>query len=151
MSAQDDIPDARISPDQQAVVDRFLLEAVSDYKYDRIDLTLKKGANINTQDDKGFTPLMRAVNLGDAYAVKFILARGPDPFVRDKYNRTAFDLLPNVRDVSVRNQMTDAMLAALPDAKRPAFVQPAPQKTQETPVTTPAEQGASRLRKPFNP
>jgi ankyrin repeat protein len=155
---QDDILDTRITPDQQAVVDRFLLDAVNDYKYDRIDLTLKKGANIDARDDKGLTPLMRAINLGDIYGVKFILARGPDLFVRDKYNRNAFDLLPYVQDSNTRNQMTDAMLSALPDGKRgylsKTFGQEAqvPQKPAETPPDTGSDAGnAASRRKTFNP
>lgn len=149
---QDDIPDTRISPDQQAVVDRFLLDAVNDYKYDRIDLTLKKGANIDARDDKGLTPLMRAINLGDIYGVKFLLARGPDLFVRDKYSRTAFDLLPYVQDNNTRNQMTDAMLSALPDGKRGMLSQALQQQQPaETPPAPVKPQGTTAGRKTFNP
>lgn len=147
---QDDIPDTRISPDQQAVVDRFLLDAVNDYKYDRIVLTLQKGANIDARDDKGLTPLMRAINLGDIYGVKFLLARGPDLFVRDKYNRTAFDLLPYVQDNNARNQMTDAMLAALPDGKR-GMLSPALQQQKPAEPPPAAGNAASGRRKTFNP
>lgn len=111
----DNIPDVKISPDQQRVTDQFLLSAVAEYNNDRILLCLRKGADINCRDGDGTTPLMKAVSLAHLSMVKLLLAQKPDMFRKDRWDRTAFDLAKNISDYNSRNQIIDALLSALPD------------------------------------
>ena len=51
---------------------------------------LARGAEMNTRDMHGWTALMKAVALGDDSAVRFLLAAGADPEVRNTANQTAW-------------------------------------------------------------
>ncbi|MGB7208946.1 MAG: ankyrin repeat domain-containing protein [Pyrinomonadaceae bacterium] len=72
-----------------------LMAAASD-KY-IMELILKNGANPNSRDNQGETPLM-AVVLGAAYddskmgRVKLLIEKGADPNAKDKNGRTALDI-----------------------------------------------------------
>lgn len=102
----------------QKALDAVLYDAVNDYAYDRIDLAVRKGANINSKHENNLTPLMAAVNKGSDYLVGRVLKNNPDLFLRDKWGRTAFDLAKNLSDGSTRSKIIGAMLEALPDRIR---------------------------------
>ena len=50
------------------------------------------GANINSQDGKGYTPLHHAVINNDERMVKHLLIRGANKFIKDHNNLTPYDL-----------------------------------------------------------
>lgn len=104
--------------EDQKVLDRILFDAVGEYAYDRIDLALRKGADIDAQHENGYTPLMLAVSKGSDYLVGRALKGGPDLFVRDQWNRTAFEIAKTVGDSTARGKIMDALLNALPDRIR---------------------------------
>ena len=62
---------------------------------DIITLYLKYQANPNLQDDDGQTPLHRAVQHNDIAIVRLLLKAGADHTIRDKWNRTAKDVIEN--------------------------------------------------------
>jgi len=102
----------------QKVLDRLLYDAVNDYAYDRIDLAVRKGANIDSQHENGFTPLMAAINKNSDYLVGRVLKNRPNLFVRDQWQRTAFDIARNISDSNTRGKIITAMLETLPDRIR---------------------------------
>lgn len=110
--------DDKFSDEQAKIVDALLLQAVEQADYQRIDLCLQKGADIDTRNDRGRTPLMMAVWLDNPTLVQFLLARQPSLFLKDNSNKNAFDLLANVSDVTKRQKITNILLQALPDHVR---------------------------------
>jgi ankyrin repeat protein len=114
-----------ISEDQKKVVDAMLLEAVESVNYERIDLCLAKGADIDTRNANGRTPLMMAVWKDDAELVAYVLGKNPALFLKDSGGKSAFDLLPEVRDASVRDEIGTLLLQALPDHVRRKVSDPA--------------------------
>ena len=101
---------------QYKIANDALIEAVSERNTDRIDLCLKKGADINTRNAGGRTPLMMAVWFESPGLLEFILSKNPDLFLTDNSGRTAFDLLKEANNNTSRQKMTDILLAAMPDA-----------------------------------
>ncbi len=59
---------------------------------ERVKELLKKGADPNTQDEKGQTPLHIAASEGHVDVVKLLLVYGADPTVKDKDGKTPLDL-----------------------------------------------------------
>jgi ankyrin repeat protein len=117
---EQDIPD-----DQDKAVNRLLLESVETANYERISLCLKKGADINTRNAQGRTPLMLAVWHERPELAQFLLTRQPDLFLKDNGGKNAFDLIAEVREASRRESITDIMLRALPDRARRKGASPA--------------------------
>lgn len=153
-----DIPDAKISPEQQRVTDEFLLSAVSEYNHERILLCLKKGADINCKDGDGTTPLMKAAGMAHVSSVRLLLAQKPDMFRKDRWGRTAFDIAKNISDQNSRNLIIDAMLSALPDhARNPSMTaddvmrRAAEELTQQKGPDLAAPAGQQKPKKGFTP
>ncbi len=153
----DDIPDSKISQDQQEILDRFLLLAVTEKNYDRINICLKKGADINARNGDKRTPLMLAVSSGHTFLVQFVLGKGPDLLAKDKYGYTAFDFVQNT---SSRDEILNSMLNAFPDhirkaakGKDDALRMAEEEAAQKKPVVIEAPATASFRQKPkgFNP
>jgi hypothetical protein len=57
-----------------------------------IEDLLKQGADVNSADPTGYTPLMYAANLGLVENVKTLLANGADPTRKSRSGSTAFSL-----------------------------------------------------------
>ncbi len=106
--------------EQDKVTDRFLIEAVSAANTDRIDLCLKKGADINAKDSDGRTGLILAVQSAAPSLVRFLVKRNPNMFLRDNSGRNAYDHLRSISNYAARNEITDILLATLPDHARNA-------------------------------
>ncbi len=58
---------------------------------DTIKMLLKRGANINRKDAKGYTPLMMASAAGRKDIVLLLLNHGANPTLRTLKGHTAFD------------------------------------------------------------
>ncbi len=105
-----------VDPEQRRIVNENLLQAVEAYNSDLINLCLQKGADINTRNIDGRTPLMMAVWKDNTSLVRFILSKRPDLFLKDTTGKTAYDLIKNVTDADTKRAITLVMLQALPDA-----------------------------------
>ncbi|HYD17704.1 MAG TPA: ankyrin repeat domain-containing protein [Patescibacteria group bacterium] len=105
-----------IDPEQYRIVNENLLAAVEAWDADLINLTLRKGADINARGNNNRTPLMMAVWKDNPGMVRFILSKNPDLFLKDGDGKTAFDLLRSVNSADTRRTLTLIMLQALPDA-----------------------------------
>src|SRR2546425_378857 len=62
-----------------------------------VEALLRRGAQVNSKDEDGATPLMHASINGDPGLVKVLLEKGADPNARNKAGATA--LLWSVHDV----------------------------------------------------
>ena len=83
--------------DQAKVVDQLLLQAVESADGSRIDLCLRKGADIDARNGQGRTPLMLAIWHENPNLTEFILARKPSLFLKDNGGKSAFDHIADVR------------------------------------------------------
>ncbi|KAH9976584.1 ankyrin repeat-containing domain protein, partial [Lactifluus volemus] len=54
-----------------------------------VELSLKHGANPNTQDDVGLTPLHWAVLCGNKVCIRRLFEKGAEIHVKDNEGRTA--------------------------------------------------------------
>jgi len=70
----------------------YLHRAASAGDVKRVKELLEKGADPNTQDEKGRTPLYWAAYKGRVDVVKLLLERGADPNVKDGDGKTPLDL-----------------------------------------------------------
>jgi ankyrin repeat protein len=78
-----------------------LLPAMSDRFYDAIraddsrgvEQLLKDGANVNTKDSRGTTPLMYAAAVGSPEMMRPLIAAGADVNARNSFEATAFDVV----------------------------------------------------------
>lgn len=66
----------------------MLHEAVVMDRQDVFDFLLRQGADPNTRDRNGYTPLLKAAALGRVHMLKQLLALGINPFQRDPYGST---------------------------------------------------------------
>lgn len=105
-----------IDPEQRRIVNENLLAGVDAYNTDLINLCLQKGADINTRNADGRTPLMMAVWKDNPSLVRFILSKQPALFLKDNSGKTAYDLIKNVNNAEVKRTITMIMLQAMPDA-----------------------------------
>ncbi len=69
-----------------------LIEAVKDGDIGRVRVLIAKGANINTTDDKGGTPLHWAAYYGRKEIAKLLLMQGANLYQKDKYGLTPIDV-----------------------------------------------------------
>ncbi|PIO01245.1 hypothetical protein COT60_01450, partial [Candidatus Pacearchaeota archaeon CG09_land_8_20_14_0_10_30_9] len=53
------------------------------FNYGMVKLLVDKGAEINTKDTEGVTPLMDAVGLGSYETVNYLISKGADINVKD--------------------------------------------------------------------
>ena len=60
-----------------------LMEATTAYKADIIKILVENGANINAQDSRGCTALMRAAYIGFPELVTFLIDNGADKALKD--------------------------------------------------------------------
>ena len=68
-----------------------------------LNILLDLGANINSQDNKGFTSLHYAVMNNDERMVKHLLIRGADKFIKDKNNRNPYNLAVELNHHNIMN------------------------------------------------
>ncbi len=61
---------------------------------------LAHGAQVNTRNNKGVTPLMIAARTGNLQTVKLLLTHGADPNLKDNTGKTAADYARTERDLS---------------------------------------------------
>jgi ankyrin repeat protein len=105
-----------ISEAQQKIVDTNLISAVSSFDREKMELCLKKGADINARSSwNNRTPLMMAVAYGREDTVVFLLTRNPDLFLKDSEGKTVYEIVNEIRDSSVQKKINRLLLAALPD------------------------------------
>ena len=112
------MPEGRsISEMQQKIVDDNLISAVGTNDREKIELCLKKGADINARWEgwENRTPLMIATAYSRPDLVDFILTKNPDLFAKDKNGKSVFDLCEEVSDTATKKKINRALLAALPD------------------------------------
>ena len=65
--------------DKRNTEDKILLRAVFGSDYQTLQSAIAKGADVNTYDRIGLTPLLVAIYRGDIKAVELLLAAGADP------------------------------------------------------------------------
>jgi ankyrin repeat protein len=65
------------------------MEAVNAYKKDIILLLVENGANMNAQDNRGCTTLMRGAYIGYPELVKYLLEHGADKEILDNEGNKA--------------------------------------------------------------
>lgn len=65
-----------LSPEALAEADALLITAAGNGEKRRVQLLLSAGADVNTSDREGYTPVMRAAENGHLSVVKVLLAAG---------------------------------------------------------------------------
>ncbi|MDF3025583.1 MAG: hypothetical protein K0R10_2944 [Alphaproteobacteria bacterium] len=115
MAGEGDIND-NVNPEQRRIVNENLIAAVEAYDTDLINLCLQKGADINTRNANGRTPLMMAVWKDNPSLVRFILTKQPELFLKDNSGKTAYDLMQSANNAEVKRNITMIMLQAMPNA-----------------------------------
>ena len=86
-------------------------------------MLIKAGANVNTADNEGFTPLMRATLANNAEAVQMLISVGAKINISNNFDETALSQAnsPNIAQILVSNGADDRLktkLAQLANAKR---------------------------------
>lgn len=71
--------------------DISLQEAVSSGDADAVRTTVNGGADVNTPNSSGQTPIVLAIVTGQYHLVPFLLSLGANPFLRDNTGLSAFD------------------------------------------------------------
>ncbi|MBC7182118.1 MAG: ankyrin repeat domain-containing protein [Marinobacter sp.] len=66
----------KLSPEALAEADALLVSAAGNGEKRRVQLLLSAGADVNTSDRAGYTPVMRAAENGHLSVVKVLLAAG---------------------------------------------------------------------------
>ncbi|WP_428910638.1 M48 family metallopeptidase [Niallia sp. Krafla_26] len=65
---------------------------------------IQNGADVNTTDNWGSTPLINAVyNAADVETVKILLENGANPTIQDSEGKTAYDYAVEIRDANLRD------------------------------------------------
>ena len=71
-----------------------------------VELFIRQGMNVNAADALGRTPLMFAKRNGREAVASYLLSKGADKTIRDRFGRTAFDL-PEKDTVNIAMVRTD--------------------------------------------
>ena len=112
-----------ISEAQQKIVDANFINAVSADDREKMELCLKKGADINARwaawDNR--TALMVAAAYGREDTVTYLLGKNPDLFLKDSAGKTVFEVAEEISNNAAKKKINHLLLAALPD---PAPAQP---------------------------
>jgi ankyrin repeat protein len=142
-----DVP--AISDQQKQIVNANLIDAVRESDEGKIDLCLKKGADINARWSgwRNRTPLMLAAAWGRPELVAFLLGRQPDLLAKDSDGKTVFDLCADTTDEAKRKKINRLLLEALPDtgaASAPAEQASAAGTGADITVLRPIELGPRR-------
>lgn len=96
------------------------------YYYDReavADFLLSKGLNIDDGAENGDTALMRAVQYGNAGAVRYLLSKGADRSVKNKAGLTALDLARQAKG-NRHNELIIKLLESDPESLKPRIFNP---------------------------
>ena len=70
----------------------MLLSATKSGNLEYVKLAIAKGANINTKDEKGSTPLHWATYYEYTEIIRFLLMEGANPYEKDNYGLTPIDV-----------------------------------------------------------
>ncbi|MDF3048227.1 MAG: hypothetical protein K0R73_1345 [Candidatus Midichloriaceae bacterium] len=85
----------------QEEFDKALLDFSASGSYLGASLTLNKGANINTLDASGNTPLILAACTGNKNLILLLLAHGANPITHNKFNLGAMECAINRNDLEI--------------------------------------------------
>ena len=69
----------------------MLHEAVVMDRQEIFDFLMRQGADLNSRDRNGYTPLVKAASLGRIHMLKRLLEAGVNPFQRDPYGSTPIE------------------------------------------------------------
>src|SRR5262245_57997498 len=81
--------------------DTRLIDAVKAVDYGEVQRLISAGADINQQDDQGWTPLNFASGKGEMSLVKLLVEHGADVFKVGRDRRTPYDIALCAGRVSV--------------------------------------------------
>jgi hypothetical protein len=88
--------------------DLGLIDAVKGGDHVKAQMLLEGGADVNQQEEQGWTPLNFAAGKGDVAMTRLLIERGADPFMTGRDNRTPYmialaagrvDVVKYLRDV----------------------------------------------------
>lgn len=79
-----------------------------------VDVLLRRGADVNLRDSRGYTALMWAAEAGNAAIVKRLITAGSDVRVRDDDGKTA-------ADVTINDEVKKILLEAGAEQKKPSI------------------------------
>ncbi len=92
----------------QGQINESLIKAVKKNDLNLIKQLLEKGADINTRDNMGHTPLMIAARNGNYHTVKFLLTKKPDVNARNKRGANALFLTNGVDNYKIVGLLKEA-------------------------------------------
>jgi uncharacterized protein len=78
---------------------------------------LERGANINAQDDEGFTPLMNACQNRHVEVVRILLQKKADKLLKNRYGETALSLVRGKYEDTQAGKTRKEIVALLEEAK----------------------------------
>jgi len=122
--------------------DRRRQRKVEDYPVLVATLLRGKNINVNAQNKKGETALMRAVRLGNVESVKLLLAAGANPNTADKVGDTAYTLAYENDNREIAKLLTAAAAQPKTQAVLNAFLPAAILKKDVAKVKELLDQGA---------
>lgn len=70
-----------------------------------IQVLIDNGAEMNTPQSGGLTPLHHAVARGSKRLVSTLVLAGADPFLRDEFGRTTVDLAKTLSDLEISHEI----------------------------------------------
>lgn len=85
-----------------------LITAARDGEADEVDRLLSQGADVNAQDEQGWTALNWAAGRGDLETVGRLLTRGADPTLTGRDNRTPLMIAKAAGHAEVSGVLTEA-------------------------------------------
>ena len=90
-------------------LDRKLLQAAEKHKnFREIQALLTRGANINTQNERGYTPLHCAATEGHFLVVEFLIKQGANVSLTNEEDKTAHDVAhKNVKNILLAAMQPD--------------------------------------------